>query len=589
MKADDRRVDVAVEDGAEAKPAPGLTEQEELELEKLSENIAAYFKKANGWKNHLLKSQKNNDADAVAKANAMLMKIKKRVDPLVARQTLLRERQSSSPPQTQDSNLQRQASTGAKRLYQTITKRIAEYSEAVERYRSSEDEQSVELLQANVTTLRAALELIKNKRTLTVARMQLPPELSVREQEIIKQHQEAERRRLAAEAKIVAERRIKVYKKLQAYLKSKLQASTQKEELQKWTNELRQLTHAFKTGVPTPIYHMETVNEEVEVTNPDIKPKMVEVTIVGGTVPKTHANKKVTASVRVDVGFLQTQDSYIIETKDAKCNADGQWEWNESSYLQCLLKTRAVKRLERKKVLVEIVENRGMFRKSAVMAKSMCLLKALQHQCTVELACELLNPDNVRRKIGGSITLRFRVHRCLDKDHREVKLVQRKQLVIDEYPKAPKPIQVAAKATPATTSTAQPQQVPASPVKKPYTEEELEDPLNTQMYVGHLANSKEAEETQMRLAKCKKMNQREQLDTRHMLVSVKVQTIEALYQNNRIDPKQYAGELKTAINRDAHLAKALQGLGRKNECVRVIQRLKNMKAEFMDLKKQGLI
>ena len=30
--------------------------------------------------------------------------------------------------------------------------------------------------------------------------------------------------------------------------------------------------------------------------------------------------------------------------------------------------------------------------------------------------------------------------------------------------------------------------------------------------------------------------------------------------------------------RDAHLAKALQGLGRKNECVRVVQRLKNMKA-----------
>ena len=29
-------------------PAHSLTEQEELELEKLSENIAAYFKKANG-------------------------------------------------------------------------------------------------------------------------------------------------------------------------------------------------------------------------------------------------------------------------------------------------------------------------------------------------------------------------------------------------------------------------------------------------------------------------------------------------------------------------------------------------------------
>ena len=34
-----------------------------------------------------------------------VQKIKERVDPLVARQTLLRERQSSSPPQTQDSNV----------------------------------------------------------------------------------------------------------------------------------------------------------------------------------------------------------------------------------------------------------------------------------------------------------------------------------------------------------------------------------------------------------------------------------------------------------------------------------------------------
>ena len=36
--------------------------------------------------------------------------------------------------------------------------------------------------------------------------------------------------------------------------------------------------------------------------------------------------------------------------------------------------------------------------------------------------------------------------------------------------------------------------------------------------------------------------------------------------------------MRLTPHRDAHLAKALQGLGRKNECVRVVQRLKNMKA-----------
>ena len=40
---------VASHDSAHASlPVHSLTEQEELELEKLSENIAAYFKKANG-------------------------------------------------------------------------------------------------------------------------------------------------------------------------------------------------------------------------------------------------------------------------------------------------------------------------------------------------------------------------------------------------------------------------------------------------------------------------------------------------------------------------------------------------------------
>lgn len=186
--------------------------------------------------------------------------------------------------------------------------------------------------------------------------------------------------------------------------------------------------------------------------------------------------------------------------------------------------------------------------------------------------------------------LRFRVNRALEKDFREVKLCQRKELVIDRYP-TDDASDSSTSEPKRTVKSVNQQNKPTSKLqsKKPYTKEELDDPLNNLLYVGHLANSKEAEATQGRINKCKAGVKREQMTMRHMLLNAKVSTIEAMYQSDRIDPKQYAGELKSAVNRDIFLAKALQQLGRKPECLRVIQRLKNMKMELADLKKNGLI
>ncbi len=489
--------------------------------------------------------------------------------------------------------------------FNMIKKRFNEYKEAALRYQAVGNEKIYKILCQDMVVLRSSADLIQKGLGLSVGK--IPVSLHEREAQIMEEMNNShsvssEREVKAKEIKEKAEkekRRVRIFHVLNKQLLKEISETDNPTVKKKLSKDLKQLREKLKIpGQPAPVFHMEDYIKEVSQKNKDVTPNVIEFTIVGG---KSPSQKKMNAFVKFDMGFPTPQMNVgtTVESKIKK--AGGEWVWNHTQNFPVIRKR--AKRLERKKISLEIWENPGLFRSARVIGYATVPLAGVLSKCTQVIRCNIRR--DIKRKaqeIGGSIVVRLRVHEPFI--NKEVVTVPCKRLVIDKYPS----LELFEKSPESKSDT----QFSASMVhKKEQTIKKIIitensqismpkndtkstslddiDPFDLSIIKSYAVLEYELEYAEQAQKSCKSTDVRDALHMRIAIIKTNIQVIESQYENGTMDPQEYVSKVGESIKSDTKLAIRLRDTGRKNEAIRVLKRVKIMKQELIDLKEKGMI
>eukprot|EP00939_MAST-03C_sp_MAST-3C-sp1_P001875 g1875.t1 len=372
-------------------------------------------------------------------------------------------------------------------------------------------------------------------------------------------------------------------------------ANAKNPEVSKMMKNLKRLRSLQQNGsLPLPSYRIVNETRRVPVVQIDVAESDLEVVVIAGV--DLEKKKSFSAYVTFDMDFPRdgvcTGKTKVVSSKRERV------EWNCKKCFSEVLAykndrgmARRDRRINRAKAEFTVWQEGGFFASDSKICRAVVPLKSLLTKSKVLIRSPALDVDS-RKRVGGHIEVMIRVKEALSGG--EMREEIRKRLAID-WTSVPAPTDASASSssTPmkaSVTSSATPSSLSAPALSAPSTLDPawIKDPHNVKFIISYECLKMELAFVANALAKQKggDLDAAMFLQTRQMVILAKIAVIERDYAAGHLTPDEYFPALRSAMTRDRNLAVYFRGKGKRNDAVRCLRRVKTMKQEISDLKKQ---
>jgi hypothetical protein len=391
-----------------------------------------------------------------------------------------------------------------------------------------------------------------------------------------------------------------------------------------YQQELSVLHSRKQEGIPgIPPFSWKTHRKEEKIENIEIAENELKLQIIGlynieGLI-NLHNHKTISLNINFGKGNNETDD--ILEIPGVKANTENIVEYNFTRTLPILKRSKLAQQLySRKKITIELLMNKGLFRGLYVVAMAIIPLADLLNKCSTGGDIPLYSVDKASdgsnkkgKLIGGVLKMQVTIRTPLVTP--EMKVTEERELVIEAWPSvtpvsppvAPAPAAILA----ASSSMKPPASTPVSPpaavapvttdsnqkkkleeLAQQLTDKEKNDPENIEFIVSNDVFEAEIQSIQNDLASGKVTDEGDQfaLNIRLQTLQAKLQFLVFSVQNETLSLEEYLNQLKGRIEKDKKLLlyqKLLDTPESKAIAIKFLRRIKIMEAEVKNAEEAG--